>query len=417
MRPKRSNLNQSQRKIPAFRPWWTILLRTCTRPSRRLPTTCRRPAPAVAPAREAERAPRGVKLAKISRTGDRVFRSLATTSGLAIVLLVLFVGFFLLALALPSLRANQDNFLISRNWTVAGNELRFGIAGLFWTTVLSSILAMAMAVPVAIGVALCLTQYLHKRSRRPSFFRGRSAGRRTVDHLRPLGPDHFGPLSGPRSRVADRQTRLDPAVQQECGPQGLSLCGLRGAGHYDLADSDSDLSRRFRADPARSHRGSACSWRNPLGGHSHRSASTRKVGRRQRVHARPRACARGDHRCHDHPHHPAPRRPVHPVDLRRRRDVRQQDREQCRRVRQPIQDWGLHRCRAGALRRHLRGQRDCPDHRRARGRSHDGDVHRHPAGTDAARAVSARSRTPWPLYLWLSRLCSRSFRSPGCSRL
>ncbi len=128
------------------------------------------PAPALAPTREPDRATHGVKLAKISRTGDRVFRSLATTSGLAIVLLVLFVGFFLLALALPSLRADQDNFLTSRSWTVAGNELRFGIAGLFWTTVLSSILAMAMAVPVAIGVALCLTQYLHKRLAGPVSF-------------------------------------------------------------------------------------------------------------------------------------------------------------------------------------------------------------------------------------------------------
>jgi phosphate transport system permease protein len=128
------------------------------------------PAPALVPTREPDRATHGVKLAKISRTGDRVFRSMATSSGLLIVLLVLFVGFFLLALALPSLRADQDSFLTSRSWTVAGNELRFGIAGLFWTTVLSSILAMAMAVPVAIGVALCLTQYLHKRLAGPVSF-------------------------------------------------------------------------------------------------------------------------------------------------------------------------------------------------------------------------------------------------------
>jgi phosphate transport system permease protein len=127
-----------------------------------------------APVREttdhAERAPRGIKLAKISKTGDRIFRSLATTSGLLIVLLVLFVGIFLLALALPSLQADQDNFLTSRNWTVSGNELRFGIAGLLWTTVLSSVLAMAIAVPIAVGVALCLTQYLHKRASGPVSF-------------------------------------------------------------------------------------------------------------------------------------------------------------------------------------------------------------------------------------------------------
>jgi phosphate transport system permease protein len=127
-------------------------------------------APASSTDGQAERSTHGIKLAKISKTGDRVFRALASTSGLAIVLLVLFVGVFLLALALPSLQADKDNFLTSRNWTVVGNELRFGVAGLFWTTVLSSILAMAMAVPVAVGVALCLTQYLHKRAAAPISF-------------------------------------------------------------------------------------------------------------------------------------------------------------------------------------------------------------------------------------------------------
>ena len=112
----------------------------------------------------------GVKLAKISHVGDRVFRGFARGSAVMIVLLVVFVGVFLVALALPSLMANQDNFLTSRNWTVAGNELRFGIAALLWTTVLSSVLAMAMAVPVAVGVALCLTQYLHRRASGPVSF-------------------------------------------------------------------------------------------------------------------------------------------------------------------------------------------------------------------------------------------------------
>jgi len=117
-----------------------------------------------------ERTSGGVKLANISQTGDRIFRGLAAGSGVVIVLLVLFVGIFLLALALPSLLADQDNFLTSRNWSVGGNELRFGIAGLLWTTVLSSILAMVMAVPVAVGVALCLTQYLPKRISGPVSF-------------------------------------------------------------------------------------------------------------------------------------------------------------------------------------------------------------------------------------------------------
>jgi phosphate transport system permease protein len=112
----------------------------------------------------------GVKLASISRTGDRIFRGLTGGSGLVIIGLVAFVGVFLLVLALPALLRDQDNFLTSRNWLVAGNELRFGIAGLLWTTVLSSVLAMVMAVPVAIGVALFLTQYLPPRFAGPLSF-------------------------------------------------------------------------------------------------------------------------------------------------------------------------------------------------------------------------------------------------------
>ncbi len=128
-------------------------------------------APSGAPA--SDRSPAvatGVKLAKISRVGDQVFRGLATGSGALIVLLVVFTGVFLLALALPSLLADQDSFLTSRSWVVAGNELRFGIAGMLWTTVLSSVLAMAIAVPIAVGVALFLTQYLHKRAAGPLSF-------------------------------------------------------------------------------------------------------------------------------------------------------------------------------------------------------------------------------------------------------
>jgi phosphate transport system permease protein len=113
---------------------------------------------------------KGVRLAKISKTGDRVFLGSAGGAGVVIVLLVAFVGVFLLVLALPSLLGDQANFLTSREWTVSGSTLRFGIAGLLWTTVLSSVVAMVIAVPIAIGVALCITQYLPKRVAGPFAF-------------------------------------------------------------------------------------------------------------------------------------------------------------------------------------------------------------------------------------------------------
>lgn len=112
----------------------------------------------------------GVKLAKISKVGDLLFRGSAGGASAVIVALVAFVGIFLLVLALPSLLADKANFLTSREWVVVGNELRFGIAGLLWTTVLSSVMAMLIAVPIAIGVALCITQYLPKRLSEPFAF-------------------------------------------------------------------------------------------------------------------------------------------------------------------------------------------------------------------------------------------------------
>jgi phosphate transport system permease protein len=103
-----------------------------------------------------------------SRAGDRIFSGLATGSGVFVVALIVGVGTFLLAQALPALAKNKANFLTDRVWAVddTGN-LRFGIPDLLWVTVLSSIVAMLIAVPVAIGVALCLTQYAPPRLAKP----------------------------------------------------------------------------------------------------------------------------------------------------------------------------------------------------------------------------------------------------------
>ncbi|GAA3573792.1 phosphate ABC transporter permease subunit PstC [Microlunatus spumicola] len=117
-----------------------------------------------------ERTGSGVRLATISRTGDLVFGGLTKATAVVLVALVAFVGIFLLVLALPSILADQDNFFLSRSWQVSGGDLRFGILGLLWTTVLSSVVALVIAVPVAVGVALCLTQYLPKRVAGPVGF-------------------------------------------------------------------------------------------------------------------------------------------------------------------------------------------------------------------------------------------------------
>jgi phosphate transport system permease protein len=101
------------------------------------------------------------------RIGDRLFSGLATASGVVVVGLIAAVAVFLVAQAIPALTKNDANFLTDRVWEVDGARLRFGVPNLLWVTVISSLIAMALALPVAIGVALFLTEYAPKRMARP----------------------------------------------------------------------------------------------------------------------------------------------------------------------------------------------------------------------------------------------------------
>ena len=101
------------------------------------------------------------------RTADRVLAALSSGAGLFLVLLIGLVTAFLVVRALPAITSNRSNFLTARTWDVGGDTLDFGVLPLLWVTVLTSLLAMAMAVPVAIGIALFLSQYAPARVARP----------------------------------------------------------------------------------------------------------------------------------------------------------------------------------------------------------------------------------------------------------
>jgi len=81
---------------------------------------------------------------------------------------ILLIAVFLLIKAIPSLRANHANFFTSAQFDTSTDEkLAFGIRDLFMVTVLSSISALALAVPIAVGIAVFITQYAPKRLARP----------------------------------------------------------------------------------------------------------------------------------------------------------------------------------------------------------------------------------------------------------
>lgn len=103
-----------------------------------------------------------IKLPPPKKGPDRLFYALTAGSGWLIVAVIAFIAIFLLVTAAPSLLKDQVNFFTSTEWSV-GENLRFGIAGLLWTTVLSSVVAMVIAVPIAVGVALLISQYVSGR--------------------------------------------------------------------------------------------------------------------------------------------------------------------------------------------------------------------------------------------------------------
>jgi phosphate transport system permease protein len=88
-----------------------------------------------------------------------VFQYVTTGVSATVVVVLLAMTVFLLARAGPAVRTAGIGFLTEHEWFPDATPARFGIAALLWGTLLSSILALAVAVPVAIGSALYVTEY------------------------------------------------------------------------------------------------------------------------------------------------------------------------------------------------------------------------------------------------------------------
>ena len=98
------------------------------------------------------------------RRGDLWFRRLSASSGVFVLVLMAAIAVFLVWRAVPALRANTANFLTFEQWFPDdASGAKFGIAALAFGTVVTAILAMAMAVPVGYGIALFISQYAPRR--------------------------------------------------------------------------------------------------------------------------------------------------------------------------------------------------------------------------------------------------------------
>lgn len=104
----------------------------------------------------------------ISHRWDRLCKTAAVAASATVVGMIVMIAGFLLLRATPALRADRVDFLTSARFDVddAGN-MAFGIHDLFMVTVLSSVTAMVLAVPLSVGTAVFLTHYAPARFARP----------------------------------------------------------------------------------------------------------------------------------------------------------------------------------------------------------------------------------------------------------
>jgi phosphate transport system permease protein len=88
-----------------------------------------------------------------------VFASMTTGAGVAVLVLLGVVSGYLLVKSWPALREAGSHFFTEKTWFPDATPPKFGVAALVWGTLLSSVLALAMALPVALGAALYVTEY------------------------------------------------------------------------------------------------------------------------------------------------------------------------------------------------------------------------------------------------------------------
>ncbi|APH56730.1 Phosphate transport system permease protein pstC [Granulibacter bethesdensis] len=100
-----------------------------------------------------------------SQTGDRIFGALVRTAGLFVlallgaIILMLFIG------GLPAFRAFGLEFLVSSAWNPPHNV--YGALVAIYGTIITSVISLVIAVPIAFGIAVYLTELAPQWLRRP----------------------------------------------------------------------------------------------------------------------------------------------------------------------------------------------------------------------------------------------------------
>lgn len=99
--------------------------------------------------------------------GDRIFGGGARAAAAFILVLMAAIAGFLIYQAVHAISLDKVDFLTSFTWDPDGNNSngvpQFGIAAIAWGTLITSLIGVLIGAPIAIGVALFITQYVPRK--------------------------------------------------------------------------------------------------------------------------------------------------------------------------------------------------------------------------------------------------------------
>ena len=102
--------------------------------------------------------------------GEFTFRYLTLGSGLLVLVVLALIAIATTGQAMPVLRHNLHQFLLSKTWNPEAGTPQFGALGFVYGTVVSSAIALLFAIPISVGIALFLSELAPRRLRRPVTF-------------------------------------------------------------------------------------------------------------------------------------------------------------------------------------------------------------------------------------------------------
>jgi phosphate transport system permease protein len=116
---------------------------------------------------EAGKVPAPRELTTNPRTSDKIFRGVVTGFGMTALLILTLIGLFLSVRGIQTLHSQGFGFLTRAQWEVvqtdAGTTYNLGVGAMLLGTILISVVALVIGVPLSVALALFLTFYAPAR--------------------------------------------------------------------------------------------------------------------------------------------------------------------------------------------------------------------------------------------------------------